>query len=365
MNTGAQLCIVGGGTGGHVMPALALANAARRRWAGIEVEFIGAERGLEARLMPERGERVLLLAMHSFQGASLLQKLRVLGWELPRAVLRISNHWRKQKPKLVVGVGGYASVAGVLAAVMRRIPVILYEQNAIPGMVNRKLASMCSRIMLGFAKAADFLPADKCITTGNIVNPAIAGVAWQAHMPPRLIVLGGSQGAAVLNSMVPEACSLLKEKGLEFTVTHVTGDNEERIRNVQTAYSQAGIEAHIIGFCNDMPALYASGNLMISRAGAMTVTEAAVAGLPTLFIPLPHAADDHQRHNAAVLVDSGAADMIDQRQVSVAVMAGRIERLLFDRKTLADMSHAYRKTMPADAEKRQLDVLANWLEETT
>ena len=362
MNAGAQLCIVGGGTGGHVMPALMLADAARRRWTGLEVEFIGAERGLEARLMPERGERVLLLAMHSFQGAGLLQKLRVLGWELPRAVLRISSHWRKQKPKLVVGVGGYASVAGVLAAVMRRIPVVLYEQNAIPGMVNRKLTSLCNRIMLGFAKAADFLPTDKCITTGNIVNPAIAEVAWQAHTPPRLIVLGGSQGAAVLNSMVPEACCLLKEKGLEFTVTHVTGSGEGRMRSVQTAYQQGDIDAHVIGFCNDMPALYASGDLMIARAGAMTVTEAAAARLPALFIPLPHAADDHQRHNAAVLVDSGAADMLDQRQVSVAVMAGRIERLLFDRKKLEEMSQACSKAMPADAERRQLDVLANWLE---
>ncbi len=362
MNAQVRLCIAGGGTGGHVMPALALADAARHRWSGLEVEFVGAERGLEARLMPERGESVFLIGMHGFQGAGLLQKLRVLCWELPLAVLSISKHWRKQRPGVVVGVGGYASVAGVAAAVMGRIPIVLYEQNAIPGMVNRKLAAMCNRIMLGFAQAADFLPAGKCVTTGNIVSPAIAGIERQAHKPPRLLVLGGSQGAAVLNQIVPEACCLLKEKGHEFTVTHVTGSGEGRMHAVQAAYQHGGIDAHVIGFCNDMPALYGSGDLLVSRAGAMTVTETAIAGLPALFIPLPHAADDHQRHNAEVLADNGAADMLDQRQISTPVMAGRIERLLFNRERLENMSRASRASMPTDAEKQQLDVLAEWLE---
>ncbi|MDQ6971817.1 MAG: glycosyltransferase, partial [Mariprofundaceae bacterium] len=146
-----RLCIAGGGTGGHVFPALALADAARGRWSGLHVSFIGAERGLEARLLPERGEDVLLLTMHSVQGAGMAQKVRVLFWELPRAVLSIWAHWRSARPHLVVGVGGYASVAGVLAAVLRRIPVVLYEQNAIPGMVNRRLAPFCRSILVGFS----------------------------------------------------------------------------------------------------------------------------------------------------------------------------------------------------------------------
>jgi len=364
MKISSLLCIAGGGTGGHVMPALTLANAARRRWPNLEVEFVGAERGLEARLMPEHGEHVFLITMHAIQGASLLQKLQVLTFELPRAIFHIIGHWRGQRPRLVVGVGGYASVAGVAAAVISRIPVVLYEQNAVPGMVNRKLASLCNRIMLGFEQAAGFLPAGKCVNTGNPVDPAIACICRQAHNPPRLLVLGGSQGASVLNGMTPEACALLKEKGREFTVTHVTGPGKDRIHSVKTAYQQAGIKAEVIGFCDDMAGFYTSGDLLIARAGAMTVSEAAAAGMAALFIPLPHAADDHQRHNAQVLAGNGAADILDQAQAQATVIAERIERLLFEPARLGRMQQACRKAMPAGAEERQLDVLAGWLEKT-
>ncbi len=363
MTTRALLCIAGGGTGGHVMPALALADAARRRWTGLEVEFIGAERGLEAKLLPERGEHVLLIAMHGVQGAGLWQKLRVLAWELPRAVWRIHRHWRRRRPRVVVGVGGYASVAGVAAAVLRRTPVILYEQNATPGMVNRRLAGWCERIMLGFPEAVARLPADKCVVTGNIVGPEITGIRWRPHSPPRLIVLGGSQGAAVLNRITPEACALLQRKGHTFTVTHVAGEGGSRTREVRAAYGRADVPATVLGFCRDMPALYESADLMIARAGAMTVTEAAVIGLPALFIPLPHAADDHQRHNAAALTGCGAAEMLDEHQISPSILAGRIEALMFDEARLHAMHKAARNAACANAEARQLDVLAGWLED--
>jgi len=362
MSTHTLLCIAGGGTGGHVMPALALADAARQRWTGLDVEFVGAERGLEARLLPERGETVFLISMHSFQGASLIQKLRVLAWELPRAIWHIHRHWQTRRPRIVIGVGGYASVAGVVAAIMGRIPVVLYEQNAIPGMVNRRLATWCDRIMLGFSEAAAHLPAGKCSVTGNIVSPAISSTRWQPHNPPRLLVLGGSQGATALNRMVPEACHLLKQKGRIFAVSHVTGEGEDRVHAARAAYRQAGIKAEVIGFCRDMPSLYASGDLLIARAGAMTVTEAAAVGLPSLFIPLPHAADNHQYHNAMALAGCKAAEILEERHLSASVLASRIEALLFDRSCLEAMSRAARYAMPADATARQLGILANWLE---
>jgi len=362
MTARALLCIAGGGTGGHVMPALALADAARRRWTGLDVEFVGAERGLEARLLPERGEHVLLIAMHAFQGAGLRQKLRVLAWELPRAIWRIHRHWRNRRPRIVVGVGGYASVAGVAAAVLGRTPVVLYEQNAIPGMVNRRLATWCERIMLGFPEAAARLPANKCVVTGNIVDPDIAGIRWRQHNPPRLVILGGSQGAAVLNRAIPEACALLRRKGHAFTVTHVAGEGGSRIQEVRAAYGRADVPATVLGFCRDMPALYESADLMIARAGAMTVTEAAIIGLPALFIPLSHAADDHQRHNAAALTGCGAAEMLDEHQLSPSTLASRIEALMFDGARLLAMHKAARNAACPDAEARQLDVLAAWLE---
>jgi len=355
------LCIAGGGTGGHVFPALALAEIARRHWPHLQVSFVGAERGLEAQLLPERGERVLLLTMHSVQGAGLMQKLRVLAWELPRAVLRIWKHWRAARPRLVVGVGGYASIAGVTAAMLRRIPVLLYEQNAVPGLVNRKLARFSQGVLLGFAEAADGLPRNKCRHTGNLVPRIVREVHWRPHTPPRLIVLGGSQGAKFLNETVPASCRTLKRAGHLFTVTHVAGEGTGRVETIARIYRDAGIDAEVIGFCRDMPGLYAVGDLMIARAGAMSVSEAAVVGMPTIFVPLPSAADDHQHHNARVLTSRGAAVIVDQKDCDADRLADDIGKLLFDGGRLKAMSEAAAQSIPEQGEGKLLDMLGTWL----
>jgi len=361
MIAASHLCIAGGGTGGHVMPALALADAARQAWPEVKVSFIGAERGLESRLLPERGEEALLLTMHSVQGAGIAQKLRVLLWELPRAVLKVRGYWKNNRPSLVVGVGGYASVTGVLAALTSRIPVILYEQNAVPGLVNRKLARFCKAIMLGFGEAARWLPQGKSIVTGNMVRETIATVNWQAHTPPRLLVLGGSQGAAFLNETVPAACQRLKESGKVFTVTHVAGKDEATNRRVRDIYRAAGIEAEVLGFCNEMPWFYASGDLMIARSGAMTVGEASVCGMPAIYVPLPHAADHHQFYNAKVSADRGAALILEQGSCSANDLADQLEAHLFDSERLSHMSSNARKSAPIDAREKQLASLKTYL----
>jgi len=358
-----NLCIAGGGTGGHVMPALALADAARNKWPGLKVNFIGAERGLEATLLPERGEDVTLLAMHSVQGAGFVQKLRVLLWELPIAVLKVRNHWKKERPSLLVGVGGYASVTGVLAAITSGIPVVLYEQNAVPGMVNRKLARFCKKIMLGFAEAARWLPADKAVVTGNVVRNSIAAVRWQPHTPPRLLVLGGSQGASFLNEAVPAACRTLKELGRNFSVTHVAGNNPASIEKVRIAYAEAGIDAEVLGFCNDMPGFYASGDMLIARSGAMSVGEAAMCGMPAIFIPLPHAADHHQFYNARAMADKGGAIIAEQHSSSVSSLTKQIGGLLFDSVKLEKMSEAARQAAATEARELQLETISPWLSE--
>ena len=361
MMTASHLCIAGGGTGGHVMPALALADAVRHAWPEVKVTFIGAERGLEARLLPERGEESLLLTMHSVQGASIGQKLRVLLWELPKAVLEVRSHWKNNRPNLVVGVGGYASVTGVLAALTSRIPVILYEQNAVPGLVNRKLARFCRAIMLGFAEAARWLPKGKSIVTGNMVRESIATVSWQAHTPPRLLVLGGSQGAAFLNETVPAACRLLKEQGKQFTVTHIAGKDEATNQKIRDIYKAADIEAEVLGFCNEMPWFYASGDLMIARSGAMTVGEASICGMPAIYVPLPHAADHHQFYNAKASADKHAAKIIEQDQCSAADLADQLGTLLFDKEHLIEMSKNAKNSAPTDAREKQLASLMDYL----
>jgi len=344
------------------MPALALADAARERWSELTVNFIGAERGLEAKLLPERGEQVLLLTMHGVKGAGLLQRLRTLLWELPKAVMQIRTSWKDQRPDLLVGVGGYASVSGVVAALLSRVPVVLYEQNAMPGLVNRTLARFSRRIMLGFAEASSHLGASvERSVTGNIVRDEVAAVQWQSHTPPRLLVLGGSQGALVLNRNVPEACAQLAREGRVFTVCHVAGKDEEAGQAAAKIYTDAGIQAEVLGFCDDMAGFYAAGDLMLARAGAMTVTEAAICGLPALFVPLPHAADDHQRFNAESLADAGGARVLIQKEMTHDTLAAELDGLLFDYEKLTSMSEAARAWAPHDARERQLDVLAEFL----
>jgi len=356
------LCIAGGGTGGHVMPALALADAARARWPFLKVHFIGAERGLEAKLLPERGEQVQLLTMHGIKGAGMLQRLRVLLWELPKAILSIRKAWKNEKPDLLIGVGGYASISGVIAALISRIPVVLYEQNAMPGLVNRTLARFCRCIMLGFAAAADQLAQSiHSVVTGNIVRQSISATVWQVHEPARLLVLGGSQGALVLNQMVPQACQLLLREGRQLRVSHIVGADPKTLHHVREMYAQAGIDAEVLPFCDDMAAFYASGDIMIARAGAMTVSEAACCGLPCLFVPLPHAADDHQRHNANALAKTGAAVVLDQHTLHAESLAQHIDSHLFNAATLQDMSQAALAAAPLDAGEQQLQVIARYL----
>ncbi|HXH72037.1 MAG TPA: undecaprenyldiphospho-muramoylpentapeptide beta-N-acetylglucosaminyltransferase [Mariprofundaceae bacterium] len=355
------LCIAGGGTGGHVMPAIALADAARERWPGLTVQFIGAERGLEARLLPERGEEVLLLSMHGIKGAGLLQRLRVACWELPQAIRRIRTSWQGRRPDLVVGVGGYASASGVLAALVSRIPVVLYEQNAMPGLVNRLLARFCKKIMLGFAAAKEHLHRAPCVVTGNMVRAAIAAVRWQPHIPSRLLVMGGSQGARFLNDTVPDACVQLAAQGYSFTVTHLAGNDAATCQQVAERYAQAGIEATVLPFCDDMPAFFSSGDLLIARSGAMTVAEAASCGMPSLFVPLPIAADDHQRFNAEALASVGGAEVLNQRDTSAGTLAATLTRLLFSPDRLAEMSSASLTAAPLEARRKQLEVLTEFL----
>jgi UDP-N-acetylglucosamine--N-acetylmuramyl-(pentapeptide) pyrophosphoryl-undecaprenol N-acetylglucosamine transferase len=344
------------------MPALALADAIRQRWSHVHVDFIGAQRGLEATLLPQRGEQVQLLMMHAIQGQGWLSRVRVLGWELPRAVFSIIRAWRTNKPDVLVGVGGYASVSGVLAAVLCRVPVVLYEQNAIPGMVNRTLARFCHTVMLGFAEAAPYLPKATCVVTGNGVRDAIAAVQCSPHIPPRLLVMGGSQGARFLNQTIPLLCAELRRQKQVFQVHHICGKAAD-IASVQAAYATADVNAEVIAFCDDMAEFYRQGDLLIARAGAMTVSEVTICGLPTVFIPLPSAADQHQYHNAESLRSCGAALLWQQQDYDLQTWVKQLQQTLFNPLTLLEMRQFMRAAARPEAQQQQLHVLATWLEE--
>jgi len=358
-----HLCIAGGGTGGHVMPALALADAVRGASQDVSVSFIGAERGLEARLLPERGEDVMLLNMHSVQGAGFGQKLKVLFWELPQSVFKIRRVWKANKPSVLVGVGGYASVAGVVAALLSRIPVVLYEQNAIPGLVNRVLYRFCHTMMLGFASAKKHLPSpDKAVVTGNVIRAEVLDVQYQLHDTPCLLIVGGSQGAMFLNDTVPHACKQLAKQGKDFRVIHLVGAGDGRVEQVKSIYDAAGIDADVQHFSQDMPSLFSQASLMIARAGAMTVGEAAAVGMPSLFVPLPWAADNHQYFNALAMKEVGAAGIIKQKTCDVARLSRDIGVVLFNQDKLQAMSDAAKETAIVDAGERQVSVLKPMLE---
>ncbi len=356
-----MMCIAGGGTGGHVIPALALADAVRKHWPNLDVHFIGAERGLEATLLPERGESVLLLNMHAVQGAGWLQKWRVLLWELPKSIMQIRKTWRHKKPEVLVGVGGYASVAGVIAALLSRIPVVLYEQNAIPGLVNRVLYRFCDVMMLGFVSAGKHLPQHlkKSVVTGNVIRQDLLAVEYKAHDKPCLLVVGGSQGAMFLNETVPLACVNLAKEGLDFSVIHLVGAGEGRVEQVLAMYESVAIQAQVLAYAKDMPSLFAQASLMIARAGAMTVCEASAVGMPAFFVPLPWAADNHQYYNALSLKEVGAAEIIKQKTCDVALLTENIGAILFSPNKLKAMSKAAKAAWIGDADKRQVEVLEN------
>ncbi|RMG90561.1 MAG: undecaprenyldiphospho-muramoylpentapeptide beta-N-acetylglucosaminyltransferase [Zetaproteobacteria bacterium] len=362
MSASGMLAIAGGGTGGHVMPALALAEGARKRWPDLHVQFIGAERGLEASLLPARGEKdVLLLGMHGVKGAGWRQQLRVLLWELPCAVRAILRHWRKQRPNVVVGVGGYASASGVIAGLIARVPIVLYEQNAVPGLVNRLLSRVADKIMLGLPGGERFFAARKCLLTGNVVRSSLHGLLYKPHDPPCLLVMGGSQGARFLNERMPQTCARLMSMGMSFSVLHLAGRDEREADRVREAYRKAGLEAKVLGFSDDMRAVYRLADVVVARSGAMSVSELALCGLPALFVPFPAATHDHQYHNARVLVDAGAALVCRQEQADSERLADMLAPLLRDPKRRKAMSQAALVAAVPDAIERQLAVLEAYL----
>jgi UDP-N-acetylglucosamine--N-acetylmuramyl-(pentapeptide) pyrophosphoryl-undecaprenol N-acetylglucosamine transferase len=254
-------------------------------------------------------------------------------------------------------------VAGVLAALLSLIPVVLYEQNAIPGLVNRVLYRFCDVMMLGFASATKHLPhTQKAVVTGNVIRADVLEVTYQIHDMPCLLIVGGSQGAMFLNETVPQACQNLAKQGKAFRVIHLVGAGDGRIEQVKAIYDAAGIEADVQDFSQDMPSLFKQASLMIARAGAMTVCEAAAVGMPSLFVPLPWAADNHQYYNALAMKEAGAAGIIQQKTCDVARLSREIAAVLFNAEKLKAMCDAAKATAITDADKRQIDVLQPILE---
>jgi len=318
--------VAGGGTGGHVTPALALAEGIAAR--GDQVFVLGGTLGLESRLVPAAGFELVALPSQQIMGTSLLARLRAL----PAMLAACASAWRilgRRGADLVVSVGGYASVPAVVGAVLRRIPVALVEPNAVPGRANRLAARFARRIFLGFEAAEgrfSGVAAGRLHAVGIPLRRGLRetfageGGRRRPERPLHLLVFGGSQGARQINEAMMAAAPALADGAL--TVFHQSGEADRE--RVEAAYRQAGVEARVVDFEPDMPSRYRWADLAVCRSGALTVAELALAGLPALLVPYPYAADDHQLANARALADAGAARVLESRPLSPEVLAKAI-----------------------------------------
>lgn len=314
--------IAGGGTGGHLFPGLALAAELSRRDAGHQVMFVGTRRGLEARRVPAAGYRLATIEVRGLKGHGLL------GWlggllRLPRAVLQAWRVISGFRPEVVVGVGGYASAPVVMAAWLRRRPVVLLEQNALPGFTNRVLGRLARAVVVAFGEAESFFARRKVHLLGNPVRAELLRAAGQP-LPGRrnLLIFGGSQGARALNQALPPALQQASRRLGGLNIRHQTGEPD--YQQVYDHYQRLGLEVRVERFIEDMAQALQWADLVICRAGATTVAELAVMGRPAVLVPYPYAADDHQTINARALVSAGAARLLPQRDLNPE----RIEQLL-------------------------------------
>jgi UDP-N-acetylglucosamine--N-acetylmuramyl-(pentapeptide) pyrophosphoryl-undecaprenol N-acetylglucosamine transferase len=336
--------IMAGGTGGHVFPALALARLLRA--SSREVVWLGTRRGLEARVVPEEGFPIEWLSVTGLRGKNVLTLLTA-PFRLVRALFQALAIVRRHRPAVVVGLGGFVSGPGGLAAWLCRRPLVIHEQNAIAGLTNRCLAPLAREVLCGFPSA--FPATAHARVIGNPVRADIAALpAPQQRLsarqgPLRLLVIGGSLGAARLNTVVPQALALLQgdpANPLHLTVRHQAGP--KHLESARFAYRRAGTTGDITAFIDDMAEALGWADLAICRAGALTVAELSAAGLGSILVPYPFAVDDHQTHNAQFLVDAGAARCIPDGLLTSRQLAAQLRELCAKRETLLSMAQAAR-----------------------
>jgi UDP-N-acetylglucosamine--N-acetylmuramyl-(pentapeptide) pyrophosphoryl-undecaprenol N-acetylglucosamine transferase len=345
--------IAGGGTGGHLFPGIALAEALAAR--GSAVTFVGTPAGIEVRAVPAAGFALKLIPGAQVRGGGLARAVRGLG-ATAAGVARARRLLAELRPDLVVGVGGYASVATVVAARLGRTPVVLLEQNTIPGAASRTLGRLARRVCLGFAEAARFFPAGRAVHTGNPVRRSVLAAPAAPGTPPAILVFGGSQGAHHLNEAACQAIGRLAALGRSVRVHHQTGSADHE--HVAREYERLGVAARVEAFVADMGPAYAGADLVVARSGAMSCAEITARGLPSILVPYPHAADDHQRHNAEVLVRAGAAEMILDRDLGGERLGEALGRLLADAGVRERMAAAARAAGRPDAAERVADECA-------
>jgi UDP-N-acetylglucosamine--N-acetylmuramyl-(pentapeptide) pyrophosphoryl-undecaprenol N-acetylglucosamine transferase len=343
--------LAGGGTGGHVIPALAIANELRDRY-GAEVVFIGTARGIETRLVPAAGYRLELVKVGALNQVSVATRIKTL-FDLPLAGLHCARFFGHFKPDVVISVGGYASGPAMMAAAMRGVPSVIFEPNLVPGFANRLAARWAKAACVHFEDTCRFFR--NCRATGVPVRKAFFEIRPRPEdSTPSLLVFGGSQGARAINNAMTAALPTLREKLPALRIVHQTGPKE--LEAVQQAYSAAGVAADVRAFIDDMPQEFAETDLIVCRSGASTVAEITAAGKTAIFIPLPTAADDHQTKNAEALAKADAGVLMPQSQLTPEKLALAIVNLLTDLGRLRAMSENAKWMSHADAAGRVAEI---------
>jgi UDP-N-acetylglucosamine--N-acetylmuramyl-(pentapeptide) pyrophosphoryl-undecaprenol N-acetylglucosamine transferase len=345
-----RVAIAGGGTGGHIIPALAIADELKSAH-GAEILFVGTPRGLESRLVPQAGYPLSMIEVGQLKNVSLATRARTL-LALPLSLIRCRKLLRQFHPDAVIGVGGYASGPAMGAAILAGIPTLAFEPNAFPGLANRLVGKRVSAAAVNFAPAARYFR--NAHVTGIPVrreffwlSPRSSGAA------PHLLVFGGSQGARAFNTLMPKIAPSLLAAVPGLTVLHQAG--ARHVETTLAAYKASGAPVErwqVHAFLDDMPRRFESADLVLARSGASTVAELAAAGKPSLLVPFPQAADDHQRKNAEVLAEAGAAEMLVERELTPQLLQQILIRLLADRPVLDRMSEQARKLAHPDATSR-------------
>jgi len=350
-----RIIIMAGGTGGHIFPALAIARQLREQ--GVAVSWLGTKKGMEARVVSEAGFPIDYITVSGLRGKGLFGWL-LAPFKLTLAIIQVLRVYVSRKPNVVVGFGGFVTGPGGFAAWLLHKPLVVHEQNAIPGMTNRILSHMSKTVLEAFK--GSFPITTRAIHTGNPVRDDIVALAdpaerMNAHQGAlRILLIGGSLGAQALNETLPKAMALLPEEGRP-VVWHQAGANKSDA--TQALYTSLKVEAKVAPFIDDMAEAYRWADVVVCRAGALTLAELCAAGLASILVPFPHAVDDHQTHNARHLVQAGAAILIPQTDLSADKLAAVLQELIEKgRKHIITMAQAARELSMPNASKQVADL---------
>ncbi|HYI95128.1 MAG TPA: undecaprenyldiphospho-muramoylpentapeptide beta-N-acetylglucosaminyltransferase [Bryobacteraceae bacterium] len=348
-----KFIMAGGGTAGHIIPALAVAEELRGR--GHEPIFIGTRHGMEARLVPKANFPIEWIEIGGLNRVGLAQRLKTL-WQLPLSTINVLGVLERYRAAAVFSMGGYVAGPVVLAALLKRVPVVVMEPNAIPGLTNRKLARFTSRALVNFEETAHYFPEGRAEVTGVPVRREFFTTPQKTSDGRfTLLITGGSQGSRTLNIAASAAWERFARAGAPIRILHQAGrGNAEPLQEV---FRQTGMSGEIVDFIDNMPAAFAQADLIVCRSGASTVSELAAAGRPSILVPFPYAADDHQQYNADAMERVGAARVVTDRELTGKRLFEEVTRLMMDRPTLEAMGQSAKRLAKPYAAQEAADAL--------